>query len=272
MIIRTAVIDERGLSIAAGGAIVALSDPRDEYEEVLLKLRPVMRAVAVAQSTADDESSAPGLQAPGRYAHRLLLGTPPPNLPAPLPPPLPPLPPPPAPPPAAPISNPPCLCLLVSMAPRSSPFAELRPSHGDSEAYRIDDDFAREDRSEGRSSTRRVWRGGRGHPATQGTPDSLSVGVGGSVGLPGPLAAWRLCRRTPACGRGRKQPRPGTPLGRRQRPTPATEIFETILHTPADGFYLLSRHLDRLCETVQLGMCGAAAPADLEQVLLLSPP
>ena len=51
VIIRTAVIDERGLSIAAGGAIVALSDPRDEYEEVLLKLRPVMRAVAVRTSS-----------------------------------------------------------------------------------------------------------------------------------------------------------------------------------------------------------------------------
>ena len=119
--------------------------------------------------------------------------------------------------------------------------------------------------------------GRRAHPATQGTPHSLSVGVGGSVGLPG-LSTRRLAPLPPhpsvlAAGASslalahRWGPLPAAPL------SPATEIFETILHTPADGFYLLSRHLDRLCETASsFGMCGAAAPADLEQGPLLSPP
>ena len=46
VIIRTAVLDEHSVSVGAGGAIVALSDASDEYEEVLLKARQPMRAVA----------------------------------------------------------------------------------------------------------------------------------------------------------------------------------------------------------------------------------
>ena len=56
VVIRTAVIDERGLSVAAGGAVVALSDAVDEYEEVLLKARPVMRAVASCLTGGDAEA------------------------------------------------------------------------------------------------------------------------------------------------------------------------------------------------------------------------
>ena len=52
VVIRTATIDERGIAIAAGGAIVALSDASDEYEEVLLKARPVRSAsIGGGQST-----------------------------------------------------------------------------------------------------------------------------------------------------------------------------------------------------------------------------
>jgi para-aminobenzoate synthetase len=39
IVIRTAVADERGLTVGAGGAIVLDSDPADEFEEMLLKAR-----------------------------------------------------------------------------------------------------------------------------------------------------------------------------------------------------------------------------------------
>ena len=46
VVIRTAVVSERGLRIGAGGAVVAMSDADDEWGEVLLKARTPMRAVA----------------------------------------------------------------------------------------------------------------------------------------------------------------------------------------------------------------------------------
>jgi para-aminobenzoate synthetase len=43
VVIRTAVISRSGqLSIGAGGAIIILSTPEDEYEEMLLKLSSVL--------------------------------------------------------------------------------------------------------------------------------------------------------------------------------------------------------------------------------------
>jgi para-aminobenzoate synthetase len=45
VVIRTAVLSARGVSLGAGGAIVTQSQPEDEWDEVLLKARPVMRAV-----------------------------------------------------------------------------------------------------------------------------------------------------------------------------------------------------------------------------------
>lgn len=39
VVIRTVVCTPRGTSVGAGGAIVALSDPAAEYEEMLLKAR-----------------------------------------------------------------------------------------------------------------------------------------------------------------------------------------------------------------------------------------
>lgn len=48
MVIRTIVATRDTLSVGAGGAIVALSDPQEEYEEMILKAEPLMRAIAVA--------------------------------------------------------------------------------------------------------------------------------------------------------------------------------------------------------------------------------
>ena len=48
--IRTIVIDGESASIGTGGAIVVQSDPEREYEEMLLKARAPMRALAAEES------------------------------------------------------------------------------------------------------------------------------------------------------------------------------------------------------------------------------
>lgn len=55
IVIRTIVIDQQGTHIGTGGAITWLSDPRAEYEEILLKSQAPMRAIALAMS--GDESA-----------------------------------------------------------------------------------------------------------------------------------------------------------------------------------------------------------------------
>jgi para-aminobenzoate synthetase len=45
VVIRTLVASPEGLTIGAGGAIVAASDPEAELEEMLLKARPLLETV-----------------------------------------------------------------------------------------------------------------------------------------------------------------------------------------------------------------------------------
>ena len=54
IVIRTAAMTPHGISIGTGGAIVALSSPEEEYEEMLLKAKAVVKAVGMAiTGTAD---------------------------------------------------------------------------------------------------------------------------------------------------------------------------------------------------------------------------
>jgi para-aminobenzoate synthetase len=50
MTIRTIVASPRTLSIGVGGGIVVLSDPQEEFEEMLLKGKALMTAVSEYQS------------------------------------------------------------------------------------------------------------------------------------------------------------------------------------------------------------------------------
>jgi para-aminobenzoate synthetase len=47
MVIRTAVIDSNRVTIGTGGAITALSNPQDEFQETMLKAEPLVRALAL---------------------------------------------------------------------------------------------------------------------------------------------------------------------------------------------------------------------------------
>jgi anthranilate/para-aminobenzoate synthase component I len=44
---RTAIVSDREISLGAGGAIVALSDPEEEYDEMLLKANSIMTATGL---------------------------------------------------------------------------------------------------------------------------------------------------------------------------------------------------------------------------------
>jgi para-aminobenzoate synthetase len=48
VVIRTAVLDGADVEIGVGGAVVALSDPCEEFAETLVKGRPIMSAVSLA--------------------------------------------------------------------------------------------------------------------------------------------------------------------------------------------------------------------------------
>lgn len=58
IIIRTAVVTPRSVSLGAGGAIVAMSDTEDEYEEMLLKARALVQAVGCFVTGRDDGTGA----------------------------------------------------------------------------------------------------------------------------------------------------------------------------------------------------------------------
>jgi para-aminobenzoate synthetase len=55
VLIRTATVERKGVSLGAGGAIVSLSETSREWKEVLLKASTVMRGVAAAVSDGDDK-------------------------------------------------------------------------------------------------------------------------------------------------------------------------------------------------------------------------
>jgi para-aminobenzoate synthetase len=52
IVIRTLVIHKGLVSIGAGGAVVSLSDPKDEYEEMLLKTKAPIRAITQVEALA----------------------------------------------------------------------------------------------------------------------------------------------------------------------------------------------------------------------------
>jgi para-aminobenzoate synthetase len=60
VVIRTLVASPDGLTIGAGGAIVAASDPEAELDEMLLKARPLLETVGGTLEVAGDVAAAPG--------------------------------------------------------------------------------------------------------------------------------------------------------------------------------------------------------------------
>ena len=56
VVIRTVVFSGKALSIGTGGAIVQLSDPQEEYEEILLKARALVHAIAGALNARAEQA------------------------------------------------------------------------------------------------------------------------------------------------------------------------------------------------------------------------
>ncbi|HEY0317408.1 MAG TPA: chorismate-binding protein, partial [Solirubrobacterales bacterium] len=54
IVIRTIVLRPGATTIGAGGAIVMQSDPQEEFDEILLKARAPMAAIAKAVTGSDD--------------------------------------------------------------------------------------------------------------------------------------------------------------------------------------------------------------------------
>src|SRR5262249_2501872 len=48
IVIRTAVFESGKISIGTGGAIIALSNPEEEFEEIMIKARPILKALSAA--------------------------------------------------------------------------------------------------------------------------------------------------------------------------------------------------------------------------------
>ncbi|MDB5023562.1 MAG: aminodeoxychorismate synthase, component [Mucilaginibacter sp.] len=56
IIIRTAVLQSDKITIGSGGAIIALSDPQEEFDEILLKAFPLIKSIVFTAKGAFDEN------------------------------------------------------------------------------------------------------------------------------------------------------------------------------------------------------------------------
>ncbi|MEO6850897.1 MAG: aminodeoxychorismate synthase component I, partial [Mucilaginibacter sp.] len=56
IIIRTAVVTKNKITVGAGGAIIAFSDPQEEIDEILLKAFPLINAIVVTAKGSFDKS------------------------------------------------------------------------------------------------------------------------------------------------------------------------------------------------------------------------
>lgn len=54
VVIRTAVLNGSDIEVGVGGAIVALSDPDDEFDEIITKGAPIMKAISLALTGSTD--------------------------------------------------------------------------------------------------------------------------------------------------------------------------------------------------------------------------
>lgn len=53
MVIRTAVVEQNQVEIGVGGAIVSMSRPEEEFDEIILKGHAIMQAVALAATGSE---------------------------------------------------------------------------------------------------------------------------------------------------------------------------------------------------------------------------
>jgi para-aminobenzoate synthetase len=56
IIIRTAVLQNGKITVGSGGAIIALSDPQEEFDEILLKAFPLIKSIVFTAKGAFDKN------------------------------------------------------------------------------------------------------------------------------------------------------------------------------------------------------------------------